>query len=44
MEHNKAHGPDGFSAEFYQYFWNVVKGQRFDGYVLSFSKWWLSII
>ena len=26
MEHNKASGPDGFSAEFYQHFWDVIKG------------------
>ena len=25
MEHNKAIGPDGFPAEFYQVFWDVIK-------------------
>ena len=26
MEHNKAPGPDVFPAEFYQKFWNTIKG------------------
>jgi hypothetical protein len=25
MEHNKALGPDGFAAEFYQVFWEIIK-------------------
>jgi hypothetical protein len=25
MEHNKSPGPDGFPAEFYQHFWDVIK-------------------
>jgi hypothetical protein len=25
MKHNKAAGPDGFPAEFYQVFWDVIK-------------------
>jgi len=26
MDHNKALGPDGFPAEIYQQFWDVIKG------------------
>ena len=29
MEKNKAAGPDGFNADFYQKFWNVIKGDLF---------------
>jgi hypothetical protein len=30
MEPNKAAGPDGFNAEFFQVFWDVVKGDLFN--------------
>src|ERR1043165_471518 len=30
MEHNKAPWPDGFPAEFYQHFWDVIKMDLFE--------------
>jgi hypothetical protein len=30
MEHNKAPGTDGFPAEFYQTFWETIKGDLLD--------------
>jgi hypothetical protein len=30
MEHNKAPGPDGFLTEFFQYFWDLIKGDLLD--------------
>jgi hypothetical protein len=30
MEHNKAPGLDGFSVEFYQTFWETIKGDLLD--------------
>jgi hypothetical protein len=29
MEHDKAPGPDGFPAEFFQNFWDTIKGDLF---------------
>ena len=33
MEHNKAPGPDGFPAEFYQNFWDLIKNDLMDLFV-----------
>jgi hypothetical protein len=33
MEHNKAPGPDGFPAEFYQTFWDILKANLLDLFV-----------
>ena len=30
MEHNKAPGPDGFPAEFYKKFWEIIKSDLMD--------------
>jgi hypothetical protein len=47
MEHNKAAGPDGFPAEFYQKFWPVIKDdlmvmfvQLKDGYLPLYKLFW----
>ena len=37
MEHNKAPGSDGFPAEFYQFFWEVVKGDLIDMFIDFYS-------
>jgi hypothetical protein len=34
-EHNKAPGPDGFPAEFYQTFWETIKGDLLEFFQLS---------
>jgi hypothetical protein len=43
MEHNKAPGPDGFPAEFYQIFWSVIKGDLMAMFG-HLPKWWLYLI
>jgi hypothetical protein len=37
MEKNKSPGPDGFPAEFYQHFWNVIKNDLMEMFI-SFQK------
>jgi hypothetical protein len=46
MEHNKTPGPDGFPAEFYQHFWETIKGDlmnMFMNYTLEKSRCSVSI-
>jgi hypothetical protein len=33
MEHNKAQGPDGFSAEFYETLWDIIKEYLLESFV-----------
>ena len=33
MEHNKAPGPDGFLAEFFQFFWETIKADLLELFV-----------
>ena len=42
MEHNKAPGPDGFPAEFYQVFWEIIK-EDFMALFKDFQKERLSL-
>ena len=37
IEHNKVPGPDGFPAEFYQNFWDVVKPDLLDWFSCLYS-------
>jgi hypothetical protein len=43
MEHNKAPGSDGFPTEFYQTFWETIKGDLLDLFQLS-SCWSTRIV
>jgi hypothetical protein len=42
MKHNKAPGPDGFLAEFYQVFWELIKSDLMAMF-LDFKKGDLSL-
>jgi hypothetical protein len=35
MKHNKALGPDGFLARFYQFFWEVVKSDLMNFFFMN---------
>jgi hypothetical protein len=37
MEKNKAPGPDGFSAKFYQMFWDLIKGDLMCMFISFFN-------
>jgi mannosylglycoprotein endo-beta-mannosidase len=38
MERNKAPGPDGFPADFYQFFWEVVKPDLMNFFMNSMPR------
>jgi hypothetical protein len=44
MEHNKAPGPYGFPAEFYEVFWNVIKDDLLAFFMLSIKGSYLFLV